>query len=191
MSCGLLPWQRARHRFLPTAEDLDDAYEPAATGTWFPQREWGNLWLRFLRAHLFRGLDAEQRTAFGEVCFANTAGQQAVVPDAMESVGQDVHQDASNELRRGQAYNLLAIAVLDAVVLPAEHHRVGVCANKAMVGDRHSMGVAAEISEHGFRPVEGRFAMHHPFGFAERGQPCRVGTRLHQITEEGEITSPA
>ena len=32
-------------------------------------------WLRFLRARLFRGPDAEQRTAFGEVCFADAAGQ--------------------------------------------------------------------------------------------------------------------
>ena len=69
MSCGLLPWRRARHRFLPAAEDLDDAHGSAATGTWFTQRERGNLWLRFLCARLFRGLDAEQRTAFGEVLF--------------------------------------------------------------------------------------------------------------------------
>ena len=75
MSCGLLPWWRTRHRFLPAAEDLDDAHEPAATGTWFTQREWGDLWLRFLCARLFRGLVAKQRTAFGEVYFANAAGQ--------------------------------------------------------------------------------------------------------------------
>ena len=31
---------------------------PAATGAWFTQSERGDLWLRFLRARLFRGLDA-------------------------------------------------------------------------------------------------------------------------------------
>ena len=69
------------------------------------------------------------------------------------------------------APHLLAIAVLDAVILPAKRYRVGVGANKAMDGDRHSMGVAAEIGGHGFWPIEGRFGIHHPFGFEERGQP--------------------
>ena len=113
------------------------------------------------------------------------------MPDAVEPVGQDVHQEASDELRRGQAHDLLAVAVLGAVVFLAKRHRVGVGADEAMVGDRHSMGVAAEIGEHGFRPVEKRFAIHHPFRFAERGQPSREGIctrQMLQITEEGEIS---
>ena len=48
------------------------------------------------------------------------------MPDAVEPVGQDVHQEASDEIRRGQVHDLLTIAVLDAVVLPAKRHRVGV-----------------------------------------------------------------
>ena len=114
------------------------------------------------------------------------------MPDAVEPVGQDVHQEASDELPLRQAHNLLAITVLDAVILPAKRHRVGVGANKVMVGDRHSMGVAAEIGEHGFWLVEGRFGIHHPFGFAERGQPCGEGIRprqVLQIIEEGELSS--
>jgi hypothetical protein len=74
MSCGLLPWWRARHRFLPTAEDLDDAHGPAATGAWLTQGEWGDLWLRGPRRRLFRGLHTEQRTDFGKSCLAATTG---------------------------------------------------------------------------------------------------------------------
>ena len=85
------------------------------------------------------------------------------MPDAAEPIGQDVHQEASDELLPRQAHNFLAIAVLDAVIPPANRPHVGVGANKALVGDRHSMGVAAEIAEHGFWPVEGRFGIHHPF----------------------------
>ena len=114
------------------------------------------------------------------------------MPDAVESVGQDMHQEASDELRCGQAHNLLAITILDPVILPAKRHRVGVGVDEALVGDRYSMGVTAEIGEHGFRPVERRFGIHHPFGFAERGQPCREGIRprqVLQITKEGQFSS--
>ena len=41
-------------------------------------------------------------------------------------------------------------------------------------------------------PRRRRFAIHHPFGFAERGQPSREGIRTRQvlqIAEEGEISS--
>ena len=53
--------------FLPATKDLDDSHGPAATGTWFTQREQGDLWLHFLCARLLRGLVAKQRTAFDEV----------------------------------------------------------------------------------------------------------------------------
>ena len=43
VSCRLLPWWRARHRFLATAEDLDDAHGAAAAGAWFAQGEWDDL----------------------------------------------------------------------------------------------------------------------------------------------------
>ena len=40
----------------------------------------------------------------------------------MESFGQNVDQEAADELRCGQAHDLLTITVFDPVVLPAESH---------------------------------------------------------------------
>ncbi len=61
----------------------------------------------------------------------------------MEPFGQDVDQEAADELGRGKPHDLLAIAVLDAVVLPAERDGVAISADEALVRDRHPMGIAA------------------------------------------------
>ena len=53
---------------------------------------------------------------------ADTVGEEACVADAVEAGGQDVDQEPADELVRGQAHDLHAIAALDPVVLPAERH---------------------------------------------------------------------
>ena len=60
VSCGLLPGRCARHRFLPAAEDLDDAHWATATGARFAQSEWDDLGFGSWRDGLFRTLDAQQ-----------------------------------------------------------------------------------------------------------------------------------
>ncbi len=78
-------------------------------------------------------------------------------------------------------------AALDPVTLPSERHSIGIGADKAMVRDRHAVGVPAEIGEDSLRPAEGRFGVDDPFGLAERGEAggegCGVGQSF-QITEE-------
>lgn len=46
--------------------------------------------------------------------------------NAVEAVGQDMNKEAADELGRGEAHNLLAIAVLDAVIFPAEGDGIGI-----------------------------------------------------------------
>ena len=101
----------------------------------------------------------------------------------MEPVGQDVDQEAADELGRGQTHDLLAIAVLDAVVLPSECDGVGIGADEAMVRDGHPMGISAQIGEHGLGAAEGWLGIHNPFGFAERGEPSGEGIRPHQVLQ--------
>jgi hypothetical protein len=43
VSCRLLRWWHARHRFLATAEDIDDPHGATATGAWFAQGVWDDL----------------------------------------------------------------------------------------------------------------------------------------------------
>lgn len=193
MSCCLLPRWSARHRFLSPPEDLDDAHGTAATGAWLAQGERGDLKLWLRNGDLFRLLDAEQGADLGDVGLAGRAGQQAVMADAVEAVGQDVDQEPADELGRGQPHDPRAVAALDPVILPAERHGIGIRADQAAVGDRDPVRVSAQIGQHGLGSAEGRFGIDHPFGFAERGEPGAEGVRagqLGEIGEEGQLTGP-
>jgi len=189
-SCGLLPWWRARHWFLPATEDLDDAHGPVAAWAGFTQRERGDVCLSVLGICLIRWLDAEQCADSGEVRFAGAAGQQAMVTYAVETVWKDVDQKAADELGCGQAHDLLAIPILDAVILPAEGDCVGISADQAVVRDGDAVSIAAQVGKHGLWAAKGRFGIDHPFGFAEWREPGGKGIRLCQsfeIAVEGQL----
>ena len=69
---------------------------------------------------LCRFCNGEQLARAGDVVGAGAAGEQAVVADAVEALRQDVDQEAADELVGGERHDLLAIATLDAIVLPSE-----------------------------------------------------------------------
>ena len=50
------------------------------------------------------------------------------MPDAVESVGQHVDQEAADELVGGQPHDLLTVTVLDPVILPVEGDTVSALA---------------------------------------------------------------
>ena len=79
--------------------------------------------------------------------------------DAMEARGQDVDQEPADELVSWQAHDPHVITAFDAVVFPPEGHGVGLGADEAMVGDRHTMRVTAEVSLHGLGATEGWFGI--------------------------------
>ena len=142
---------------------------------------------------MFWAPDTQQGTDLCDVGLAGRAGQQAVVPDAVEAIGQDVDQEPADELGRGQPHDLLPVARFDAIVFPSEGHGLGIGADQAVVRDRDPVGVSAEISQHGLGSAEGRFGIDHPFGFAERGEPGAEGVRafqLGQMVEKDQLTGP-
>jgi hypothetical protein len=63
-----------------------------------------------------------------------------------KAAGQDVEQEAAQELLRIEQHGSLLISV--GIILPAETNLVMLESHKAMVGDGHAMGVAGEIAEH-------------------------------------------
>lgn len=133
-------------RLLSATEDLEDAHRPATAGTWFAQCERNDRDGR-LRSGL--GLSrAEQAANLRDVGLARSAGQQSIVPNAMESIGQDVDQEAADELAGGEPHHLLPVTRLDAVILPAEGNGPGVGADQTVVRDRHAVRVAAEVGQH-------------------------------------------
>lgn len=156
-----------------SAEYLDDTLGTAAAGAWFVQGERKDLavWLR--RSCFVSRLDSEQGSDLCDVCFACEAGQQAIMPDAMEPIGPNVDQEATDKLRRSQAHDLLAIPALNSLILPAEGNCIGIRADQTVVRDRDPMCVSAQIGQNRLGPAEWRFGVDHPFGFGERGEPLR------------------
>ncbi len=68
--------------------------------------------------------DAEQLADPGEVLDAPAIGEQAIMADAVEALGQDVNKKASDELRYRQGHGPVSLAtpigIWGAVVLPLE-----------------------------------------------------------------------
>ena len=120
------PWVGPATSVSAMAEYLDDAHGAAAAATWLAQGEWDNVWFSVFDICHRRWLDAEQRPDSCEVCLADTAGQKAVMANAMEPIRQNMDQEAADELGCGHPHDLLAVAGFDAVVLPAECTGLGV-----------------------------------------------------------------
>ena len=179
----MLPRWCARHGFLTAPKDLDDAHRAAAAGAWFAQGERDDLGCRCRRGGLFWMRCPEQCADICDIDLAGRAGQQAIVPDTMEAIGQNMDQETAYELGGGQPHHLLPVTRLDAVVLPSEGDRLGISADQTGVRDRHSVGVAAEIGQHRVRPAEGRFGIDHPVGFTEWSEPCSEGARVRQPSQ--------
>src|SRR3954452_3168485 len=144
-----------RPRVHPRAETLDDDEATAAAGA---GRRWW-LVVGWLGIGLIRGNWGEQAPDPGDVGDPRSAGEEAVVADAVEAVGQDVKQEAADELVRREGHGLdpraSRRAVSGAVILPAERHAAVVEGEEPAVRDRDPVGVAGQIGEHRPRPREG------------------------------------
>ena len=111
-----------------------------------------------------------------ELGLAGTVGQEAKVSDADEPAGDDMEQEAANELLGVQRHHLHAVAV--GVVLPAEAHAPVVEAEEPVVGEGHAVGVAAEVLEDLLGAGEGPLGVHDPVGLPELIEPRREGVGL-------------
>jgi len=87
-------------------------------------------------------------------------GKIPEVADADESLREQVKQKAAQELICVERHGKLPIAMR--AVSPAEGDLSVGKGNQAVIGNRHSMGVATEILEHVFRTTKGRFRINHP-----------------------------
>ena len=72
-----------------------------------------------------------------------SAREEAEVADADESVRQDVENEASDELAGGDAHGARAVA--RAAVAVEKPNLAVAQGDQSVVGDRHAVGVAAEI----------------------------------------------
>src|SRR5215475_7236160 len=89
-------------------------------------------------------------------------GKEAVVADAVETLGQHVDQETSDELVRLKPHRLPSVGAVDAIIFPAERDRVVIGCNEATVRDGDPMGVTGEIAQDLFGSRERSLAIDHP-----------------------------
>ena len=80
--------------------------------------------------------------------------------DANQAAGQDVKQEAAQELMSGNGHDLLLAAV--GIVSPAEGDAIVFEGHEPMVGNGDAMGVAGQVVENMFGAAEGRLGVDDP-----------------------------
>jgi hypothetical protein len=115
---------------------------------------------------IFRGgSHAEELAAMLQLFFAIAIAQEAVIANAMESVGENVEQESPNELLGGEGHDLLLMVV--AIVPPLELDLPVFDIYDALIGNRDPMGVAADVVHYLLGAGEGCFGVDDPFFVAE------------------------
>src|SRR3984893_341870 len=75
-------------------------------------------------------------------------GEEAIVADAVEPVGQYVDQEAADELVGVECHELVAGVALGPVILPFESHALAVEGDQPTVGNRDPVRVTGQVGEH-------------------------------------------
>src|SRR3954462_4433739 len=101
-------------RLVPARERLDDDHGAAAAGTRRARVQ------RLLRWVIDGRRDGQEMAGEREAGLAGGAGEQAVVTDAVKALGQDVDQEAPDELVDGKRHDLMPISAVPTVILVAE-----------------------------------------------------------------------
>ena len=91
--------------------------------------------------------------------------------DADQSLGQNVDQEAAQELIGGDRHDFLLAAVR--IVFPAKRDSIILESNEPVVGDGDAMCISRQIVQNMFRTSEGWFGVDHPV-FAEEESQERV-----------------
>ena len=97
-------------------EDLDDVHRAAAAGAGSGKGSVNGVGGGLRLGH------SQQFAGPGQIARLGAAGQEAVVTDAVQAGGQDVDQQAEDELVRLQRHGGIASVALDAIVLDLEGH---------------------------------------------------------------------
>jgi hypothetical protein len=134
------------------------------------------------------GRSSQELEAKWQESGAPSVGQKAEVADANEAGGKHVEQEAAQELLDRQGHQALLVAV--GGVSPAKGDLVALEGDQAVIGDRHAVGVAAEITENIFGATEGRLAIDYPVlpeqGTEEGSESLRFRQKL-EVPVEAEL----
>ena len=134
----------------------------------------------------------DQFSGARDIGLAGGAGEQPVVTDAVEALGQDVEQEAPDELVGREGHRTKPRPSVAAVVLVAKGDATLVESEQAAVRDGDAVGVAGEIGEHRLGPGAGWWlGVEEPSLPPERGKMCGKGLPATQAFELAEERQPA
>ena len=102
--------------------------------------------------------------AAGELPRTMAIAEQAVIANAMKPLGQDMQEEAADELIGGEGHVFLPIVV--AIVPPGEAHPAVLDVVQAIVRDGDAMGISPDVFEDLLRSGERRLGVDDPRGFS-------------------------
>src|SRR5215470_13038137 len=130
----------------------------------------------------------EQCAGCRDVLSAVGVGKEPIVANAVEALGQDVHQEAPDKLVRMKPHRLPAARAVDAIVLAAERDAGVVGCDETAVRDGDAMRVTGEIPQYLLGSGERRLAVDHPFDVPqwgdealERSLVSKPGMRVEEL----------
>src|SRR5437660_5564205 len=127
MSCRARSTDGPQPRLATGFEGLDDDHTPAAARTSVPLVVVVTIFGAVALAARRRRVGyAEQPAGQCDIACPVAVGEEAIVADAMEPVGQDVDEEAADELVGVERHQLLASIGLGPVILPLQIHALGV-----------------------------------------------------------------
>ena len=92
-----------------------------------------------------------------------------------------MQEEAAQELVDGQRHQLFLVAVRG--VAPAEGDLAIAERDEPVVGNRHAVGVGAEVAQCVFRSAEGALGVDDPVLTEQSSQPPAKGARVVQMLE--------
>ena len=106
----------------------------------------------------------DQLASAGELLGARVTaiGEQAVVPEAVEALGQHMHEEAANELAGLERHGLVPLGARDPVIFVFEGDTRRIGRDQAAVGNSDTVGVAGEVGQDLLRTGEGALGVDEP-----------------------------
>ena len=112
---------------------------------------------------------AEELAGHSDISGPVGIGEEAVMTDAVEPVGQYVDQEAADELVGVERHELVAGVALGPVILPFESHALAVEGNEPAVGNSDPVSVAGQVGEDSLGSAKRPLGIDHPFDFSQCG----------------------
>src|SRR6516165_6241459 len=186
-------WDGPLPRLAAGFKGLDDDHTPAAARTSVPLVAFVTI-LGIVALAARRGWVGYAEKPAGQCDIAGPIGigEEAVVSNAVETVGQHVDQKATDELVDVEGHQLVAVVGLGPVILPFEGHALAVEGDEPAVGNRDPVSVAGQVGEHSAGSAKRLFGIDDPSDLSQCSNVGFEACWLGQAGVSGEkLQSPS